>query len=630
VPIANAQAPQPASQLPYAQKPQGPGLWRSYKGATVAPVYSNNAQRIYNLIRGGNLYLTVEDALALAIENNLNLEIARYALPIADWAVERAQAGGPIRGVSNGSSNVGAVNSGTGVLGAIAAAGLSSNNNGSNNSSSQTVQQIGPVVTNFDPSLTGSNTFSHLTYPFANLAISGVNPLVDVNTISNTQLQQGLAAGGSVRIINYYYRQKENAPGDFINPAIAPYVRLSFQQPLLQSFGIKVNSRSIRSAENSLNSAREDFRGQMIALVANVLNLYWNLVSARDELKMRQHALEASEKFEQDTRTEIGLGALPRVQLTKSEAEVASRRQDTILAEASVRQQETLLKNQLVRREDPVIEGARVVPLDAILTPAEGDMRSLREMVATAMAKRPDVATAKIADENAAINAVGTQNGLLPNLIAFGDLRDRAASGPAATAGANPYFTGGYGSALGQIFRHNFPSEYAGIALSGMPLNNRQAQADYGIEQLQLKVSQLSEQRDANNIAVAVSNQMIALQQAGAKYSTAVNTRKLQEQVLADDQKKFTFGTATIATLITDQRALVTAQLAEEAALAAYAHARVSLDQVLGVILETNHISFEEGVTGRIARESRPPAFTPQANPPAAAGRAVNGPAQLK
>jgi outer membrane protein TolC len=301
------------------------------------------------------------------------------------------------------------------------------------------------------------------------------------------------------------------------------------------------------------------------------------------------------------------LGALARYQLPRAEAEAESRQQDVILAQATVRQREDQLKLEITRREDPAIENARIVCLDSIEIPAEDSLPALRDLVATAMAKRPDVAVAKIADENAGINAIGTQNGLLPIVIGYTGTYNRGASGhPAPGGGVNDYFAGGYGNALGQIFRRDFPAEYAGVYLGGFPLHNRQAQADYGIEQLQLQASQLTGQRDNNNIAVAISNQAIALKQARARYTTAVNTRKLQEQIFEDDQKKFAFGTATFNTLIADERGLVAAQIAEVGAVSAYQRAKVSLDQVLGETLDANNISLEEGMTGAMPASHAP------------------------
>jgi outer membrane protein TolC len=599
-------APPAGAQLPFSAKPDGIFIWRPYKGASAGPISLRNSNRIDSLLRAGTLYLTVHDAIALAIENNLNLEVERYELPSADWAVERADAGGPIRGLSAGAPQIGISDSGIGVLGALSAAGLSGGNGGGPGSvgggSGAILQQIGPVVVNFDPSLTGTDEYFHLTQPFANQSGVGVNPLIDSDAISTTSIQQGLDTGGLVTFRNYYYQQKENAPGDLLNPALGPYMRIHYSQPLLQGFGQALNSRTILVARNGRISARENFRGQLLTLVANVVNQYWTLVTANEELRARQHSLEVTQKFFDDTKTEIDLGALPRVELPRAVAEVATRRQELVIAETGLRQQEAAMKEQLVRNEDPLIDAAHIVCLDSIDIPAEDNLPPLRDMVSTAMAKRPDVAVAKITDQNAVINSIGTANGLLPTFFAVGDALDRGSSGTATVPGVNPSFIGGYGTSLGQIFRRDYPSEYVLFYLSSLPVHNHQAQADYGIEQLQLQASQLTSQRDNNTIAVNVSNQLIALQQARARYATAVNTRKLQEQVLADDRKKFTFGTATFSTLIIDQRTLVAAQITEVTALGAFARARTSLDQVLGETLEKNNITLEEGISGNVAR----------------------------
>ena len=368
------------SQLPLAERPKGTIGWRSYIGTTVAPVNPGNTARIYSLIRAGNLYLTVQDALALALENNLGLEVNRYSMPTADWNLERENAGGPIRGVSSGAPQVGISDSGIGVLGALSAGGISGGGGGGGSvggGGGAIVQQIGPVVVNFDPSFTGSNVFQHITTPFTNLAASGTTALVDSNAVSITQVQQGLNGGGSVTFRNYYYKQSENSPYDSLNPVVGPYVRVHIQQPLLQGYGTALNSRRIRVATNGLMSARETFRGQVLTLAANVLNQYWTVVSALNETKMRQRALEVTQKFYDDTKFEISLGALPRIELPKFEAEVSSRNRDLILADGQLRQQEEALKQLLVRREDATIEAARIVPMDAIEIPERDDLPSL-------------------------------------------------------------------------------------------------------------------------------------------------------------------------------------------------------------------------------------------------------------
>jgi outer membrane protein len=596
-------------------KPNLPIPLRSYITPTVPPIRLRNSARLHSLIRAGRLYLTLQDTLALAIENNLNLEVDRYGPLLMQSALERNKAGGPIRGVPSASQQVASVDNGVGVQGSEVSAGLATGNGttsiGGNGAAS--IQQVGQVTPNLDPILQNTSTFAHLSYPQSNTLVSETNTLVQSVHTYSTVLTLGLISGGLVQFRDYEQYLNENAPTDSLNPAVGPYMSLYFRHNLLQGFGVKLNNRLIRIAQINVVASREVFRSQLLDLAASVISLYWNLVSANDELRVRQRALEATQKFYEDTRHEVAVGAIPRVQLPRAEAEFSGRRQDLSIAQQGVGQQATLLKEAISHTEDPLLEAAEIVPLDHIEVPAADDLRPLRQLVATAMVKRPDVAVAKYRDQTSEIALAGTENPLLPSLAVQAQTYDRGVAGTPQVVGgvpANPYFAGGYGTALAQIFRHDFPNYLGGAGFS-IPVHNRQAQGDYGIDQLQYRQSQVSTQRDTNQIIVDISNQLSALRQSRARYSAARDTRALQEQVLEEDRKKFSFGIATFNDLIVDQRTLVAAQISEITAMSNFAHARVSLDQVLGETLEKNGISLDEGLGGSVAAESRIPATAP-------------------
>jgi len=568
----------------------------------VPAVRTGNSTRLHTLLRAGKLYLTVQDALALAIENNLNLEVDRYGLLLAQSALERSKAGGPVRGVPSASAQVSSVDNGLGVNGSQQSAGLSGNNGNANGGSAggAVIQQVGAITPNLDPVLQNTTTFEHLTYPQANTIASQTTSVVQSQHIYNTVLQEGLVSGGLVQYRDYEAYLKENVPTDSFNPAVGPHMDLYLRHNLLQGFGVGLNDRFIRIAQINTVASRETFRSQLLDLTVSVLNLYWDLVSANDELKVRQSALEASQKFLKDTQTEIAAGAMAQVQLPKAKAEAASRLQDVVVAQYNVRQQENALKDALVRTPDPEIEAAEIVALDSIQVPDNDDLPPLRQLVSTAMEKRPDVAVSKFRDQTQEIGLAGTENPLLPTLQVQLQTYNRGAAGTPLFQ-PNPYFIGGYGTALKQIFRRDFPSEQGGLSLS-IPVHNRQAQGDYGIDQLQYRQQQVSTQRDRNQIVVDISNQLSALRQSRAKYSAAKQTRILQEELLAAERKKFSYGISTFNDIILDQRTLVTAQLYEVTAAVTYARARVSLDQVLGETLEKNNISLDEGLSGTVHR----------------------------
>ena len=583
-------------------KPHLPLPIRSYAAPSVPTSRPGNSKRLHDLLRAGKLYLTVQDALALAIENNMNLEVDRYGLLLAQSALERVKAGGPLRGVPSASAQVASVDAGLGVSGSQQSAGLGGGGGGTSNGSAggAVIQQVGAITPNLDPVLQNTTTFGHLTYPQANTIASQTTAVVQSVHTYNTVLQEGLLTGGYIQYRDYEQYLNENVPTDTLDPAVAPYMSLAMRHNFLQGFGVKLNDRFIRIAQINISASRETFRSQLLDLTASVLNLYWDLVSANDELKVRQSALQASQKFLRDTQTEIAAGAMPQVQLPRAKAEAASSLQDVVVAQYNVRQRENMLKDALTLMRDPEIESAEIVTLDSIQVPDTDDLPPLRQLVSTAMEKRPDVAVSKFRDQTSEISLIGTENPLLPTAQVQLQTYNRGAAG-APQYQPNPYFIGGYGTALQQIFRRDFPSEQGSLSLS-IALRNRQAQGDYGIDQLQYRQSQVGSQRDTNQIVVDISNQLSALRQSRAKYSAAKQTRILQEELLAAERKKFSYGISTFNDIIIDQRTLVTAQIAEVNAAIAYARARVSLDQVLGETLEKNNISLDEGLTGKVPR----------------------------
>ncbi len=596
-----------AQDLPQVQRPQ---VWipiQPYRPPDIAPIRMANSGRLYDLIRAGHLYLTADDAVALAIENNLDLEVDRYGPQLAEWQLQRNRAGGPLRGVPSASAQVSSVNSGVGVAGSAASAGLggSGGSGGVGGGGNATIQQVGAITPNLDPTLQATTTFSHLTSPQANTVQSQINAVVDNSRQYSGLLQQGLLSGGYFQYRDYEQYLNENAPTNVLNPTSAPRMDLILKQNLLSGFGTRLNSRGIRIAGINVIAARESFRAQLLNLVASVLNLYWDYVAASDELKLRRHSLEITEKFLEDTRYEISVGAIAGVELPRAQAEVASRRQDVVIADANMRQKAVSLKDALSHREDPALEAADIVALDRVEVPDSETLPPLRELVSTAMAKRPDVAVAKFRGQTDEMNLIGTTSPLLPSLqVQFQTYNRGVAGSPQPSGGeASNYFIGGYGNALGQVFRRDFPNNIASVQFSAA-IHNRQAQADYGIDQLQFRQSQVRDQKDRNQILVDVASQLSALQQARSRYEVARDTRVLQEQLLAAERRR-SYGPQTFTYIMADQRALIAAQLSEMDAAGTYVRVRIALDQVLGETLERNHITVDEGLNGKVDRTSR-------------------------
>ena len=596
---------------------------RTYEPALAPPVRSANSERLHQLIRGGNLYLTVQDAIALTIENNIDLEVERYN-PITDaWLIQRAEAGGAARGVTNvANTGAGSVTSGQGVVGSQQAAGI--NTQGGSKSSistgNATVSQIGPITQVLDPIFTDTSFFSHTSTVENNILQTGTLSLIDGRRSYSGSLQQGFITGGSVSLAYSNSYLNEAIPSDVLNPSLAGSLTLTAQHNFLQGFGRAVNARSITVAQRNLQVSELSFRNQIINVVTNVLTQYYQLVTDRESLAAAQSSLTLAQQLLSDNKRQVDLGSLAPIEITRAEAQVATAEQDITVAETTVLQQEVQIKNLISRTglADPVLAAARVIPIDTIHVPDHDNLAPLPDLVKQALASRLDLRIDAINLENARTNALGTRNGILPSLVGFFQGTSSGLSGtpnPLALAeGIAPdaYFVGGVGTELSQIFGRDFPSQLLGTAYTGN-LRNRTAQADAAIDQLQMRQTEISNQRDRNQAIVAVSNSVVALRQAHVRYLAAVKNLTLEQQLLDAEQKKFNLGSSTSFNVITQQRDLANAKSTLVSAEAAYASARITLDQVVGSTLENLHVNIEEARTGRIARTSSLPDQLPAA-----------------
>jgi outer membrane protein TolC len=242
--------------------------------------------------------------------------------------------------------------------------------------------------------------------------------------------------------------------------------------------------------------------------------------------------------------------------------------------------------------EDPLLADAGIITLDRPSVPEEENLPSTHEMIEAAKRNRPDMVLSRINGESSQILASGTANGILPQLQVFANTTQNGLSGklnPAYAAEADPYFTGGLGNAAAQVFRRNFPYERIGFSGSA-DLTNNIAQGDYGVDQLQLRQSELVARRNASQAAADIASESLALRIARSRYVSANRARAIQEEVARGEQQKQSLGKSTIYNVVQARRDLAVAQSNELAAAAAYIRNRIALDQVLGVTLERNGV----------------------------------------
>ena len=589
-------------------RPQARIFVRPYEPATIPPAPLSNSERLRSLIRAGKLYLSPHDAVALALENNIDIEVARYTPVLLEWQLERSQAGGALPGVPSAASQAGAVTNGQGVLGSQAAAGVSGGGGSSTggNAGNASVTQIGPVAQTLDPSFSETSTFAHRTALQANATQSLTAALVDDSRNSSATYQQGFLTGGSASLTFKDSYLKENSPTDLLNPSVAQSLSLTVQQNLLQGLGRAVNERSIVVARNNLAMSDLGFRTTVLRTVATVLNSYWALAGDYEDLKAKQDALDTARQFVADNQKRVDLGALAPIDLVTSKSQLANSLLDLVNSQTSLTQDELQLKNLISRTgtADPVLEGVFIVPTGTISISDADSTLSVKDLVAKAFANRSDLQSDQANLKNTEISNIGTTNGLLPSVQGFAQVSNSGLAGAAHNVygqAPNAFLVGGAGTALRQVFGRDYPTEALGV-FSNVTLNNRQAQADYGIDQLSLRQSQLTVTSTRNQVEVDVTNSVVALRQARARYEAAHANLQLQQELLDGEQKKFALGESTSYNVIQQQRDLAAAKASELGALVTYQSARINLDSITGTIIEASGVTLAEAKTGHVSQ----------------------------
>ena len=583
----------------------------------VAPAKLTNSPRLDALMRAGNLYLSAEDVIALALENNLDIAIQRYGPFLAREVLRRAQGGGFLRDfgqpIAPGPTSV----SLEGVN--VNTVGLAENGGGVG-SGGGIVIQLGPQPPALDPQLFLYTNFQHQTTPESNTLAALVPTLIGNYRTYVAQYNQAFLTGTSFQLSFVSTRNLYNTPAFDINPFHSGYLDLQISQNLLQGFGIAVNNRNIRVAKNNLKGSELWLKLQVITTVSAVLNLYWDLVSFDEDLRIKQDGLNTAQQLYEGNQRQVELGTLPAIEATRAAAEVSAAKESLLIAETNVAQQETVLKNALSRNGivSQTLDEVKIVPLDHIVVPETEDLKPPAELIKQALAQRPEIVKAKVDIESRLINLGGSKNALRPSLTANVELTNNGLSGIVNPASAvyelfpPPAYVGGYGNFLGQIFGRNYPNYSAGFSLN-IPFRNRVAQADYVADQLNLRQSELQYQKAEAQVRVDVKNAVVGLQQARARYEAAVSTRSLAQQTLEAEQNRFRFGESTIASVVAARRDLANDQSAEVQSMANYTHARIAFDEAVGQTLDVNNISMQDAELGRVARESTIPDSAPQA-----------------
>jgi outer membrane protein len=603
-------------------------LGSPYKAREVSLVNLQNSQRVFDLMRAGQLYLSLDDAIALALENNLDIELERFLPKIADTDLLRAHGGGLLRGLSllvnEPAPGIGGPNGP--LLTNLTSGSTPSPIINTNFSDIALISQQqnnlsvagaipmsnGPVIPQYDPIVSALVNPQHVTTPEFSTVQTGTNWLAQNIVNANAAMNVGFSSGTQLSVNFDNSRYSTDATRYTYNPFVNSSLGFTITQPLLQGFGANLNKRYIRIARNSQKVADLVFRQQVMDTVSGIARLYADLVSLNEDVKVKQEALRLAERLYEDNRHQVEQGTQAPIEVTRANATVAASKQALIIAEGLVRQQELIVKTAITRGglANPQVLTARIVPTATLAVPDQEPVQALPDLVGEALRNRPDLAGAGLQVENSEISLKGSLNALKPQLNLVGTVQNSGMAGdlnPLNTTPSGSVNIGGYGTALGEVFRRNFPTYGVGLQLT-LPLRNRVAQADAVRDELQVRQAQVRRQQLQDQVSLEVADAEESLLQARAAYEASVEARRLQEQSVNVEQQTFAVGLSTNLTVIQYENYLAQARSTEVASKGAYIKAKIALQRAIGTILDENHVAIDEAYRGNV---THPPGVLP-------------------
>ena len=639
-----AQKAVPSSSQPFDVQeyahPQSPfpNPLAPYTARHVAPPNLANTPRIGQFLHDGKLYISMNDAVALALENNLDIAIARYNLNIADTDVWRAKAGSSILGVNSGVVQ-NTPGGGVGGLGAQVGSGQGGTSVAAGGAGTGTGGLVvstlgsGPLITSFDPVLTSTLQIDHLGID-CNTPFCGSTQ----NTgTANFAYTQGFQWGTNMSIGFNNSRVTSNNEFNALTPALNSSFRFQLTQHLLQGFGFAPNTRFIQIAKNNREISDVAFRLQITTTVDQIENMYWDLVYAYENVRVQKEQLAFAQKTLSDNQKQVEIGTLAPIEVVRAQSTVASNQQTLTLALTNLQLQQLLMKNALSRTlVDPVLADAEVIPTSIMELPAQEAVVPTQDLVNDALAHRPELAESRINLTNTEISNKAIRSALLPSLDLFAYYGGAGLGGnqnPGYICAVDPSFCSlssftpaspvSYGSTLNQLVNSSAPDKGVGVNLT-IPIRNRAAQATQVRSEFEYRQAQLRIQQIENQVRIEVRNAQFGVQQNRASVASALAAVDLARQSLDAEQKKYALGASTSTLVLQNQAAMTQAEVTLVSAKALYEKAEVELDRAIGLLLDHAGILIADAERGQVTHTpniphvaARPIDQPTPANPPA-------------
>ena len=629
--------PQAVHLTDYSKPPSAfPHLLQPYKARELPQPTFGNSPRIDSLMRDGKIYLSIDDAVALTLENNLDLELARYNLNIADADLLRAKSGANILGINTGvvqntpgggvGGLGGAVGSGTGGT-SVAAGGAGTGTLGLVSST----LGVGSPITSFDPELTSALQLDKNNTESVSVFSPAPGGIVAQNTYTaNIAYTQGFQWGTTLTAGFNNNHVTTNSTVSLLTPQLGSNFQVRVTQNLLQGFGLLPNTRFIRIAKNNREISDVAFRLQVITTVDQIENMYWDLVYAYENVRVQQESLTYAQKALEDAKRQAQVGTVPPIQVVSAQSTAATYQQNLIVAQNNLQLQQLLMKNAVSRSiEDPVLAESEIIPTSAMQVPQEEPATPIQDLINDALQHRAELVETRIDLNSRDISNKAVRNSMLPTLNAFayyggsgvgGDVNSQCTFQGSQCA-APPYFNGansvGYGGTLDQLIHANAPDRGIGLALN-IPIRNRLAQSNQVRSQLEYRQALVRQHQLENQVRIEVRNAQFDVKQNRAAVQAAQSAVDLARQTFDADQQKLKVGLTTQTAILQDAATLTTGESNLVSAKAAYEKSRIELDRATGLLLEHAGIDVVEATRGQVTHLPSVPYVAPRQDPPTA------------
>lgn len=518
-----------------------------YSAPTIRGLDTRNEESLDGLIREGKLKISQADAVRLALENNVDINVERYNPYFSLWGIDKG------RGVLN-------------------------------------------------PSIEFKSNVNRLVTPSTSV-LQGGDTLLNLNSLYDLTIKKPFEKGVDVEVNFNTKRLRSSSFFTSLNPSLAPALSFTLTQHLLKDFGGISRGRNLRIAQNTYNMSEEDFIKNTTDIIVNVLNAYWDLVYSEEDIKVKEASKKLAEVVLNQNKIQAEVGTMSPLDVVQAEAEVATRQEQLVEAQYNRRITEDQLKKLISSRLDPGIIGASVEPVSRP-DPPSAPASDLTQAIGRALEIRPEVKRLFLDLQNKKIQVDYSKNQLRPSLDLEANFSQNGLGGVRIArdysqgfigAPVTSVIEGGFWDSMDSFFSRKYLGYVVGFTLK-IPIGNDEAKANNAQAQIDYKQVEERIRSQKQKIALEVREAYGRVAMNQAKVAAAEVTVRYNEKRLQGEQDKYSVGATTTRFILEAQRDLRDSQGRLLKAKIDLIKNRIAVDKAVGDIFAAYNIELKDSL----------------------------------